>query len=223
MRRSVRLSRPEPFAGRIEFVEGDLLDLPSLLNACEGVEAIVSAVSGDEEMMVTGQINLIKAALPERKLDSTWAELGCGTGTFTNALATLLSAGSKIYAIDKENQLLQSTHNGAQIVFIKANFENAPIPHSNLDGILMANSLHYIKDKLTFARKLVEAMKPNGQLIVVEYDRTNANHWVPYPISFVGLKDIFSALGFDNIKKIGERNSIYGSGKMYACSIRQSR
>jgi nucleoside-diphosphate-sugar epimerase len=44
------------------FVEGDLLVPSSLPVACEGVEAIVSAVSGDEEMTVTGQINLIEAA-----------------------------------------------------------------------------------------------------------------------------------------------------------------
>lgn len=43
-------------------VEGDLLNPASLPAACESVEAIVSAVSGDEEMTVTGQINLIKAA-----------------------------------------------------------------------------------------------------------------------------------------------------------------
>lgn len=46
----------------VSFVEGDLLNPASLSKACEGVEAIVSAVSGDEEMMVTGQINLIEAA-----------------------------------------------------------------------------------------------------------------------------------------------------------------
>jgi nucleoside-diphosphate-sugar epimerase len=44
------------------FVEGDLLNTSSLPSACDGVNAIVSAVSGDEEMMVTGQINLIEAA-----------------------------------------------------------------------------------------------------------------------------------------------------------------
>lgn len=44
------------------FVEGDLLDPSSLPPACDGVEAIVSAVSGDEVMTVTGQINLIEAA-----------------------------------------------------------------------------------------------------------------------------------------------------------------
>jgi nucleoside-diphosphate-sugar epimerase len=46
----------------VSFVEGDLLNPASLSKACEGVEAIVSAISGDEEMVVTGQINLIEAA-----------------------------------------------------------------------------------------------------------------------------------------------------------------
>ena len=46
----------------IVFVEGDLLNPPSLLKACEGVEAIVSAVSGSEEIALVGQLNLIEAA-----------------------------------------------------------------------------------------------------------------------------------------------------------------
>jgi uncharacterized protein YbjT (DUF2867 family) len=46
----------------VAFVEGDLLNPASLPAACDGVEAIVSAISGDEEMTVTGQINLIEAA-----------------------------------------------------------------------------------------------------------------------------------------------------------------
>ncbi len=46
----------------VNFVEGDLLNPASLPAACTGVEAIVSAVSGDEAMTVTGQINLIEAA-----------------------------------------------------------------------------------------------------------------------------------------------------------------
>lgn len=45
-------------------VEGDLLDKPSLLKACEGVEAIVSAAnaSANDKIMVEGQTNLIEAA-----------------------------------------------------------------------------------------------------------------------------------------------------------------
>lgn len=46
----------------VVFVEGDLLAPPSLHKACEGVDAIVSAVSGGEKSVVTGQLNLIEAA-----------------------------------------------------------------------------------------------------------------------------------------------------------------
>ena len=48
----------------VTFVEGDLMDKPSLLKACEGVEAIVSAVNAvaNDKIMVDGQTNLIEAA-----------------------------------------------------------------------------------------------------------------------------------------------------------------
>jgi precorrin-6B methylase 2 len=36
----------------------------------------------------------------------TWCDLGCGTGTFTLALATLLPPSSVIYAIDKDEKSL---------------------------------------------------------------------------------------------------------------------
>ncbi len=32
----------------------------------------------------------------------TWADLGCGSGIFTYALASLLKKGSTIYAIDRD-------------------------------------------------------------------------------------------------------------------------
>lgn len=42
--------------------EGDLLSLNSLFSVCENVDTIVSAVQGNEELIVKGQTNLIEAA-----------------------------------------------------------------------------------------------------------------------------------------------------------------
>ena len=39
---------------------------------------------------------------------TTWADLGSGTGTFTLALADLLSAGSTVHAIDQDGAALSS-------------------------------------------------------------------------------------------------------------------
>ncbi len=46
----------------VTFVEGDILDPASLPKVCEGIDTIVSAVNGDNEIIVTGQTNLIAAA-----------------------------------------------------------------------------------------------------------------------------------------------------------------
>jgi ubiquinone/menaquinone biosynthesis C-methylase UbiE len=90
------------------------------------------------------------------------------------------------------------------------------LPVNNLDGILMANALHYVKDKNVVIKKLAKHLKPAGQFIIVEYDTEQSNQWVPYPISFSRLQETFSAEGYNDIKKIGERRSVYRGGKMYA-------
>jgi uncharacterized protein YbjT (DUF2867 family) len=46
----------------VELVPGDLLSPDTLVKACEGVSAIVSAVSGNAQSVVTGQLNLIEAS-----------------------------------------------------------------------------------------------------------------------------------------------------------------
>jgi uncharacterized protein YbjT (DUF2867 family) len=46
----------------VELIQGDLLRPETLLKACEGVQAVVSAVSGDANSVVTGQQNLIEVA-----------------------------------------------------------------------------------------------------------------------------------------------------------------
>jgi ubiquinone/menaquinone biosynthesis C-methylase UbiE len=171
-------------------------------------------------MKLTEAIQLIKPGFHRDATKETWADFGSGSGLFTKALASLLGSASVIYAVDKEIQQVNAgDENDVAIEFIKLDFIHDSIPFSNLDGILMANALHYVKDKNSFIEKLKSHMKPHGRFIIVEYDTERANGWVPYPINFERLTAIFSAHGFANIKKIGERNSIYRSDGMYACVV----
>lgn len=165
---------------------------------------------------------LIKPALLQKQNNAVWADLGCGSGTFTRALAGLLGAGSKIYALDVASQHIESPVKNVEIEFIKSDLEREPLPVSNLDGILMANSLHYIEDKYAFIKKISKALKCVGQIILVEYDTERANQWIPYPIRYDKAIEFFSDSGFADIKKVGERTSVYRREKMYACSIRQT-
>lgn len=170
-------------------------------------------------MNLTEAIDLIRPAFVGNISRQTWADLGCGTGLFTKALATLLGSESTIYAVDYEDQFINSESDIAAIESIKLNFIDDALPFAALNGILMANSLHYVKDKISFIRKLIHHMVPDGRFIIVEYDTIRANTWVPYPIAFDHLAAVFTQLGFGKIQRIGERNSIYRSDKMYASLV----
>lgn len=143
-----------------------------------------------------------------------WADLGCGSGTFTGALYELLPTGSKIMAVDREAQKLN-----IPVDFIKANFEKDALSLIRLDGILMANSLHYIVDKPALIRKLEAYFSTAPYFLIVEYDTERSNPWVPYPLSFHKLQQLFEGLGYDRIIKLGERQSVYSNAKMYAAVV----
>lgn len=173
-------------------------------------------------MEVTEAIALIQPGFQCRFKKETWADLGCGSGTFTHALAALLPRDSKIFAVDKDNQRIRPREWKTTIEFIKHDFIRDTIRFADLDGILMANALHFVKDKEIFIGKLNKLIKPEGQLIIVEYDTNQRNPWVPYPISFEKLVETFLTQGFGRIEKLGERKSIYRAGNMYACSIKRN-
>ncbi|SDS53162.1 Methyltransferase domain-containing protein [Mucilaginibacter mallensis] len=144
-----------------------------------------------------------------------WVDLGCGSGTFTKALNSLLPVGSHIIAVDREKQQL----NLPNVDFLRANFERDDLKLSGLDGILMANAIHYVAEKAALIRKLEPMFTGSPRFIMIEYDTDRANPWVPFPIPFKHLQTLFGALGYHKIVKISERPSTYRSGNMYCTLI----
>nr|WP_295870667.1 class I SAM-dependent methyltransferase [uncultured Chitinophaga sp.] len=159
-------------------------------------------------------IQLIKADYPA----GTWADLGCGSGLFTYALANLLPAGSTVYAVDAAPvQLTAQPHPAQQkILPLQLDFVQNVLPVDGLQGILMANSLHYVKDKPALLRQLSRQLAPGARWVFVEYDTDAANTWVPYPIRRNALQALLAAEGFSRMTFLGERPSVYRSGRMYA-------
>ncbi len=168
-------------------------------------------------MEITDAQKMIQLAFNKMSEPQEWTDLGCGRGTFTYALANLLPDRSKIHAIDSKPQKLKNTTN-VEIQFIQADFQNDELDLPKLDGILMANSIHYVGEKSLLLDKLIGLLKEDGQFVIVEYDTSNANTWVPYPINFISLLELFKTKGF-KAEKIGERRSIYGRANIYASHL----
>jgi len=155
-------------------------------------------------------------------IDGTrWADLGCGEGTFTCALATLLPDHSVIHAMDQDRSALRripATYSGTSIVTHQGDFTRLPVPFDHLDGVLMANSLHYVADQPAFLRAF-DSLLSRRRYLVVEYDTLQANPWVPYPVGQSTLGRLFRAAGYERIEVIGQRPSVYNRAPLYAALI----
>src|ERR1700716_3772215 len=95
-----------------------------------------------------------------------WADLGAGAGAFTLALAELLGPGAHITAVDKDVRAMREIpHEMGKrfpgvVVELKAADFAKPIDLKDLDGIVMANSLHFVRNKqpvLESVRRMLKA------------------------------------------------------------------
>jgi SAM-dependent methyltransferase len=161
---------------------------------------------------------LLKHPLIENnKHEQYWADLGCGEGLFTKALCYILPSGGTMYAYDLKTPHLPTNINGVNIETGRLDFVKEDLNLFNLHGILMANSIHYVPDKISLLNKLKRSLRPGGFFIFVEYD-TDApvSHWVPYPMSFASLKKIAGELGWQQPGLIATKNSIYRRSALYS-------
>src|SRR3982074_3185469 len=105
-----------------------------------------------------------------------WADLGSGKGAFTLALADLLGAGAVIHSVDRDERALNAQREavGARFPEVSVEYRQADfagdVDLPPLDGVLMANSLHFVEDKEPVLARVSGWLQPGGRLLVVEYD-----------------------------------------------------
>ncbi len=154
-----------------------------------------------------------------------WAELGAGEGAFTRALGELVGSDGSVWASDRDPAAVRilrelTLPGGASLHVAEADFTGSPqIPP--VDGLLMANALHFARDQERVLRQLVRQLPPGGKLLLVEYDRTRGNPWVPYPLPAHRFRALAAAVGLNPPEEVGRRSSRY-QGDMYAAVARRS-
>ena len=140
-------------------------------------------------------VALIEGGVGER--GGRWADLGAGEGAFTLALADLAGPDAQIIAVDKDARALQE---------LRGRFETRvadftrPLNLHDLEGVVMANSLHYVRNKQPVLRAVRAMLRPGGRLIIVEYGADHGNPWVPYPFTYTRWETIAARAGFKNTR-----------------------
>lgn len=136
---------------------------------------------------------------PERP---TWADIGSGGGAFTLALAELLGGTAIIHSVDRDRRALAAQEQALRarfpttvVAYHAADFTQ-PLDLPALDGIVMANALHFVAEKVPVVRRLRAYLRPGGRMILVEYDTDRGNRWVPYPLAYATWAALAHAAGF---------------------------
>ena len=171
-------------------------------------------------MELSEMVALIRGGVPRE--GGIWADLGAGTGNFSWALAELIGPQGTIYAIDRDAKAIRQLHQriaqaapGAAIIPQQADFSRS-LDISRLDGVLMANALHFIRDQPAALALVASYLRPAGRLLLVEYDLRAPLPWVPFPVSFAHLELLATQAGFEPPTAIGRRVSPSSGVAMFA-------
>lgn len=145
-------------------------------------------------------VDLIRAGI--EGAGTRWLELGAGDGEFTLALADLLDDRGEITAVDLDKWALRELEAridtrfpGTALATVEGDF-TAGIPAGPFDGVLAANSLHFVADLGPVLAAIHSRLVPDGRLVLVEYDAEHGNPYVPHPISFDRWTRIAPEAGF---------------------------
>ncbi|MFW5691478.1 MAG: class I SAM-dependent methyltransferase [Chloroflexota bacterium] len=159
-------------------------------------------------------IELIRRGIaPESML---WADMGAGSGAFTRALAHLLPQAATIYAVDKDATALAALRrttadpvyypNGVRVVPLRGDL-GGKLALPPLDGILIANALHWLPNQQRVLENLRALLRPGGVLLAVEYDVNMPRPYIPYPLGRARFARLVRMAGYTGVDIVGERRS----------------
>src|SRR5688572_20981229 len=162
-------------------------------------------------------LQLLEGAVPAEP--GTWADLGAGDGTFTAALARRLGPGSRIFAVDRDagalRHLMRRERPAAiDVIPVVADFTTAfSLPHLDggaLDGALLANALHFVREPGPLLARLADRLRAGGHMVIIEYDRRRANPWVPFPVTAERLAPLATEAGLTPPVVTARKPSAFG-------------
>jgi len=104
----------------------------------------------------------------------TVADVGAGTGYFTQVLSRAVGPQGKVFAIDIEPEMLEYIDQRedlgrAEIVTVQADPDDPKLPDGEVDVILVVNTWHHIDGRTEYLKKLRRALDTEGRVVVIDW------------------------------------------------------
>lgn len=167
---------------------------------------------------------LLRPAISEG-MGGQWGDIGCGDGVFTRLLLEWLAPGSTVIAVDQdggalrrlEQQLSKAQQSAVQTVQADFTQPLQLLDYAPFDGILLANSLHFVRAKLPVLTALVRRLRPGGIAIIIEYNADRGNWAVPHPFRDESCLQLMTAAGLYDPHIVNREPSSF-LGEIYTAS-----
>jgi ubiquinone/menaquinone biosynthesis C-methylase UbiE len=166
-------------------------------------------------------LNLLRKGVTQP--GGVWADLGAGDGAFTLALAELVGAMGTIYAVDRDGGALRRLAQAMRAGFPAVTLHTVvgdftrTLTLPPLDGVVMANSLHFVREKEAVLARVRGYLKPSGRLLMVEYNSDQGNLWVPHPFAYPTWERMSRTSGFEHTELLATHPSRF-LREIYAAS-----
>ncbi len=103
------------------------------------------------------------------------ADVGAGSGYFTRRISTAVGPAAEVLAIDIAPEVLEYLDARARreglgnIRTRRVAADDPELPAGGVDTVLMVDTLHYVKDRAAYARKLRAGLAPGGRVVVIDF------------------------------------------------------
>jgi predicted methyltransferase len=124
----------------------------------------------EAEEAPTRALSIIKVAA-----GSTVADIGAGSGYFTERLARMVGPTGKVYAADIQQGMLDlirarlARERISNVTLVLSAPADPKLPLDSIDLALMVDVYHELHDPQAVLRHIRESLKPGGRLVLLEY------------------------------------------------------
>jgi ubiquinone/menaquinone biosynthesis C-methylase UbiE len=103
----------------------------------------------------------------------TVADIGAGTGFLTKKMASRVGDSGLVYAVDVQPEMLGKlkavSYRYPNVKTVLAAVDDVQLPANSVDMAIMVDVYHELAFPFEVMQSVLRALKPNGQLVLVEY------------------------------------------------------
>jgi len=113
------------------------------------------------------------------------ADIGAGSGYFTIPFAKTVGEEGSVYAVDIEQGMLDHIKQQADseklsnIPLIKVDADSSGLKEKSVDLVFICDTYHHIENRKVYFQKLKGAMKKNGRLAIVDFQKKEMSFGPP--------------------------------------------